>query len=96
MLKRLLLAMPLCVLLWLLQVPPTLAAEMGAALHAAAASGRVAPLMVWSRFLMGGGGALLALWFAGLVIWGAARAGSHPGVRPGRDVTDSPGAHPCH
>ena len=63
-LNRVLLVTPFAALLWLVQVPPTFAAELWFGLSHGVGGQDVAPLMRWSRFLMGGGGAAIALLLA--------------------------------
>jgi hypothetical protein len=63
---RLLVAVPLCVLLWVLQWPLTVIAELSHSIQPEL--GPVSALMVWSRFLMGGGGAVLSLLAAAVAI----------------------------
>ncbi len=74
---RLLLAVPLCALLWLLQVPLTVIAELSHSIQQELDPGPVPAIMVWSRFLMGGGGAVLSLLAAAVaIVAGSARARS--------------------
>jgi hypothetical protein len=67
-LARWLSAMPLCFALVVLQLPATFAAELWGGVVEPLAPGLVSPLMVWSRFLMGGGGFALALLFGAIAI----------------------------
>jgi len=71
---RLLAVVPLCALLWLLQWPPTVVAELSNSIQQELDPGPVPGLLVWSRFLMGGGGAALSLLAAAVAI----AAGSGP------------------
>jgi hypothetical protein len=62
------LAVPLAALLVLQHVVVTVLAELWFPLHDDWAPGETWPLLVWSRFLMGGGGLMVAMVLAGLCI----------------------------
>jgi hypothetical protein len=77
---RLLSVLPLMGILLLIDVPFTVLAELWNAIHAGVDPHGFQPLMIWSRFLMGGGGLMLALLAAALAIalarrWGAGKSG---------------------
>jgi hypothetical protein len=65
---RLALAAPFSAVLLLIDVPFTVVAELWAALHDQFDPGRFSGWMVWSRFLMGGGGLVLGCLLGALAI----------------------------
>ncbi len=65
---RLLLALPASLLLLTMHVPFTVLAELWFPIFDSVAPGETLPLMVWSRFLMSGGGLVLTLLCAAIVI----------------------------
>ena len=74
---RLVLCAPLLLLLVLLDVPSTVIAELWNSFEQDANVHLVSNWMIWSRFLMGGGGFALALAFAAAALSGAARLDAH-------------------
>ena len=68
LLRRAALTVPLIVLLLLVQIPPTILAELWFPLHADFDAHSFWPLLAWSRFLMGGGGLAVALLLATVAI----------------------------
>jgi hypothetical protein len=74
---RLALAMPVMLALFALTVSVTTLAELWFVLRAGLATDEHWPLLLFSRFLMGGGGQALAL-TCGLIVIGAARRRPHP------------------
>jgi hypothetical protein len=70
---RILIAAPLMAILLLIDVPFTVLAELWGAIHRNIDPQIFQPLMIWSRFLMGGGGLVLALLMAGIAIGLGAR-----------------------
>ena len=81
---RLLLAAPFAAALLLVQFESTLLAELQGILTDPLQHGRTLSSMIWSRFLMGGGGALLALLLASLAIVLGSRCAGRPsaGIQP--------------
>jgi len=79
--ERVTLSPPLIAILLLIDVPFTVAAELWNGLYQDYAPHEICVLMVWSRFLMGGGGYMLAILFAGIAISAANRI-SVPGFAP--------------
>jgi hypothetical protein len=59
--RRAAISVPLLGLLIFIDVPFTVLAESWGMIHAAADPGAMQPLMIWSRFLMGGGGLVLGI-----------------------------------
>jgi hypothetical protein len=78
-LRRALWAGPFATLTWCLVVPPTLVAQLWFPLHNQHAPTESWPLLSWSRAMMGGGGALLAM-LAGVATLALARRA--PAVAP--------------
>ncbi len=70
---RVAIAVPLLAVLLFIDVPFTVLAELWGVIHAQADPGALQPLMIWSRFLMGGGGLALGILFGGLAIAVAGR-----------------------
>jgi hypothetical protein len=80
---RFLLSLPRVAVLLVLDVPTTVVAELWNGLYGWADIHRLSGWMIWSRFLMGGGGYLIALLMAGgVLIW--ARRLSTPQPTPPR------------
>lgn len=73
---RLAIIAPLMAVLLLVDVPLTVPGEMWNLIRAEVEPGGFQPLMIWSRFLMGGGGLALGIFFGGLAIALAARLNS--------------------
>lgn len=90
LLLRGLLAVPLAAVLVLQHVVVTVLAELWFPIHDELAPGAFWPLLAWSRFLMGGGGLVLAMALAALAIMLAAqlerRLGQRPGMRASADL----------
>jgi hypothetical protein len=89
---RLVLSPPLIAILLLIDAPFTVAAELWNALYQDYAPHEICALMVWSRFLMGGGGYVLAILFAGIAISAANRisvTGFAPNLRGEHDPDDA-------
>jgi len=70
---RVAIAAPLMAVLLLVHVPLTVLAELWHGIRAETDPGGLQSLMIWSRFLMGGGGLALGVLFGGLAIALAAR-----------------------
>jgi hypothetical protein len=83
---RLLLSAPLLLLIVLIGVPTTVIAELWNSFEQDANVHRVSHWMIWSRFLMGGGGLVLALVFAGAAITVATRLTSRTRPAAGRSI----------
>lgn len=86
---RWLLAVPLLALLVLAQVPLTVAAELWNTLHNHYDPLGLCVWMIWSRFMMGGGGLVLAILLAGVTIGGGLYLTHHVGFRRSRNGPDS-------
>jgi len=85
---RLALSLPLTAILLLIDVPSTVAAELWGVLHREYDPGGFNGWMVWSRFLMGGGGLVIACLMGTLAI--AAAASPHAAaVRRTPDTSSS-------
>jgi hypothetical protein len=65
---RLVLGLPLVATLLVIDVPFTVAAELWNYLYVHYAPNEVCVLMVWSRFMMGGGGYMIGILFAGITV----------------------------
>jgi hypothetical protein len=70
---RIAIAAPLMAVLLLVHVPFTVLAELCSWTRMESTPSGLQPLMIWSRFLMGGGGLALGIFFGGLAIAVAAR-----------------------
>jgi hypothetical protein len=75
------LSLPLIAILLLIDIPFTVAAELWNPIYQDYAPHQICTLMAWSRFLMGGGGYMLAILFSGVAVAAANRL----------SVTDSAG-----
>jgi hypothetical protein len=75
---RLAIIAPLMAVLLLVDVPLTVPGEMWNLIRADAEPDGFQPLMIWSRFLMGGGGHALGILFGGHSIALSARLSGHP------------------
>jgi hypothetical protein len=73
---RLLFTLPTVLLFAAINCVSTLLAELWGPVHTQIASDEVWPLLVWSKFLMGGGGIMLAICLAGAIILIAMRFGT--------------------
>jgi hypothetical protein len=67
-LLRLALSAPLILILLLIDVPPTILANLWFPVHDDLAPHALWPLLIWSRFLMGGGGLVVAFLFAAAIV----------------------------
>jgi len=89
---RLFAAVPLMAVLLLVDTPSTVLAEVWGEIHAGIDARGFQPLMVWSRFLMGGGGLVLALLCAALAVVPAAQWRNARSRRIARHRSASAGA----
>ena len=85
---RAVMAVPLLLLLPCLDISSTVTAELWNVVRASYAPGEISRWMIWSRFLMGGGGLSLSLVAAAAVVLGAWRL-CDPSRRAVREPRDS-------